>query len=60
MNDSLNVSRERQLKYFLHKHFILINLMLTKHLSATNTLLEIIQQAKIGVIHPSLKLHEHF
>ncbi|KAL4082885.1 hypothetical protein QTP88_029539 [Uroleucon formosanum] len=28
--------------------------MLTKHMAETNTLIEIIQQAKIGVIHPSL------
>ncbi|KAL4148862.1 hypothetical protein QTP88_003007 [Uroleucon formosanum] len=48
------MERERQLKDFLHKHFVLVGLMLTKHMAETNTLIEIIQQAKIEVIHPSL------
>jgi len=43
MNESLNISKERQLKDFLYKHFILVGFMLTKHMTETSTLLEIIQ-----------------
>ncbi|XP_060881048.1 uncharacterized protein LOC132952688 isoform X1 [Metopolophium dirhodum] len=53
-NESINISREQQTKNYLLKHFVIVNLLITKHMLETNTLLEIIQQAKIGIIHTSL------
>lgn len=54
INELTNITDEQQVKNYLTKHFIQVNLLITKHILETNTLLEIIHQAKIGVIHPSL------
>ncbi|KAF0726158.1 Integrase catalytic domain-containing protein [Aphis craccivora] len=55
LSDITNVTEEKQqIKNYLTKHFIQVNLLVTKHILETNTLLEIIHQAKIGVVHPSL------
>ncbi|CAI6353722.1 unnamed protein product [Macrosiphum euphorbiae] len=53
-NGTTNITKEQQIKNYLTKHFIHVNLLITKHMLETNTILETIQQAKIGVIHPSL------
>jgi len=50
INENSNVSRDQQTKNYLTKHFLIINLLITKHIVETNTLLEIIHQAKIGII----------
>ena len=60
VNELINITKEQQLRNYITKHFMIISLTLTKHLSETNTLLEIIQQAKIGVIHPNLITPQEF
>ncbi|KAF0685246.1 Uncharacterized protein FWK35_00036176, partial [Aphis craccivora] len=55
MNELTNITEEKQqIKNYLTKHFIQINLIITKRILETNTLLEIMHQEKIVVIHPSL------
>ncbi|XP_060871073.1 uncharacterized protein LOC132945368 isoform X2 [Metopolophium dirhodum] len=54
VNETTNSTREQQIKNYLTKHFIHVNLLITKQIEETNTLLEVIQQAKMGIIHPSL------
>jgi len=54
VNYKFNVSKEQQLRNHLMKQLMLVNLLITKRMIETDTLLEIIQQAKIGIIHPSL------
>lgn len=54
VNELTNITKEQQIKNYLTKHFIHVSLLITKHMVETNTLLEIIQQAKMGIIHPSL------
>jgi len=49
-----NSSIEQYMTNYLLKHFSLSNLILAKHIFETNTLIEIIQMAKLGHIHPNL------
>ena len=54
VNELLNTTKEQQIKNYITKHFIYVNLVLTKHMAETNTFIEIVQQAKLGIIHPVL------
>lgn len=54
INELRNVTVEQQIINFVNKHFIYMNLLLTKHLSEIDTLFTIIESAKLGQIHPYL------
>lgn len=49
-----NITDELQLRGYLSEHFNTLNFILQKYNLETNTLFEIVQAAKIGLIHPSL------
>lgn len=54
MTEQSNITKEQQIKNYLTKHFVQVNLLIMEHMLETDTLLEIIQQAKIGIIHTNL------
>jgi len=54
LDDLKNSTIEQFMKNYLSIHFSFANLVLTKYFYETNTLLETIQMARVGQMHPSL------
>ncbi|KAE9542584.1 hypothetical protein AGLY_002495 [Aphis glycines] len=50
--DINGMTMENNIKNYVSNHFIQLSLMLQLHLSATDILFDVIQSAKIGLIHP--------
>ncbi len=53
-DDLKNKTTDQFMKNYLSIHFSFANLVLTKYIYETNTLLETIQMARVGQMHPSL------
>ncbi|KAE9523210.1 hypothetical protein AGLY_016377 [Aphis glycines] len=53
-DDLKNKTIDQFMKNYLSIHFSFANLVLTKYIYETNTLLETIQMARVGQMHPSL------
>lgn len=54
LGDIKNTTVSQTLQNIISNHFNVANLVLTKFIYETNILIEIIQMAKIGQVHPSL------
>ncbi|KAE9523117.1 hypothetical protein AGLY_016485 [Aphis glycines] len=52
--DISSMTEESNIKNYISNYFIQVSLMLQLHLSATDILFDVIQSAKIGLIHPSI------
>ncbi|KAF0703471.1 Envelope fusion protein, partial [Aphis craccivora] len=54
INELRNMTSEANMRSFLAYHFIQINLILELYIAETDILFDVIQAAKVGLIHPSL------
>ncbi len=54
INELRNMTSEANMRSFLAYHFIQINIILELYIAETDILYDVIQAAKVGLIHPSL------